>query len=362
MSFVIGRHALAAILVMGLQVAPCFASDQLGTAGPIRSFGGKICNMDFAATMRGECDPPPVASTLPLDRRSQERVERARQLISVPRVEQAIYELDGAIADDPSNIPALLLRGRLRIPDKLDDALKDTNRILQIVSENSDALATRAFILIGQDEQGSLRDATKALAVNPKNVDALWIRAFILVQSGRLEEAERDLNFAVELEPDDPRTLLARARIRMHIGKIDEARSDATAVLAVRYYDVDALQIRAVVQAMSGHYADALDDLNAILGKPEDRPVAPIRPDFVDMYVQRALALTRIGKPAEAKRDLATIVTLGGARAVLQMQLYLRDHGFPDVKLDGKRSDQLDDALEACFINDACGRGIAIRG
>jgi hypothetical protein len=30
------------------------------------------------------------------------------------------------------------------------------------------------------------------------------------------------------------------------------------------------------------------------------------------------------------------------------------------VKLDGARSDQLDDALQACFINDSCGRGISI--
>jgi hypothetical protein len=46
----------------------------------------------------------------------------------------------------------------------------------------------------------------------------------------------------------------------------------------------------------------------------------------------------------------------------LQMQVYLRSHGFPDVKLDGARSDQLDDALQACFIDDACGRGISIPG
>jgi len=59
---------------------------------------------------------------------------------------------------------------------------------------------------------------------------------------------------------------------------------------------------------------------------------------------------------------LESIVRFGGARAVLQMQVYLRSHGFPDVKLDGVRSDQLDDALQACFINDACGRGISIPG
>jgi tetratricopeptide (TPR) repeat protein len=283
-------------------------------------------------------------------------------LISVLRVEQAILELDAAIADDPSNSSALLLRGRLKIPGQLDEAIRDVERTLRIDPEDSNALATRAFILRSQDDQGGLRDATKALALRPQNVDALWIRAMILARIGSLNEAEADLSTAVALEPDNPRTLLFRAQIRMRIGKASEARNDATAVLALRR-DTDALQIRAIVQAMFGDYASALDDLNAILGKPEDQPpIIPAGRDFLDLYVQRALALARTGKPAEAKRDLDAIVRFGGVRAVLQMQLYLRGHGFPDVRLDGARSDQLDDALQACFINDACGRGIAIPG
>jgi hypothetical protein len=98
----------------------------------------------------------------------------------------------------------------------------------------------------------------------------------------------------------------------------------------------------------------------------DHRVVLPVthRPgrDFVDLHIQWAIALTRTGNLADAKHDLATIVRFGGARALLQLQVYLRGHGFPDVALDGKRSDQLDDALQACFINDACGRGMTIRG
>jgi tetratricopeptide (TPR) repeat protein len=362
MSFAIVRHcALVAVVATGLAV-PCFAADPLGTAGPIRSAGGNTCNGDFAATMRGACDPPPVASTLSAERRSQARVARARSLVALLRMEQAVLELDAAITEDQANSSALLLRGRLKIPARLDEAIRDVNAALQIDPDHADALATRAFLLMGKDDQGGLRDATKALARDPENVDALWIRSLILTRTGRLDEAEKDLNSAAAIEPGNPRTLLSRAEIRMLIGKATEARDDATAVLAIRY-DLGALQLRAVVQAKSGDYAAALDDLNAILGPPGDRPVAvALGRDFVDLHIQRAIALTRIGKPSEAKHDLETIVTFGGARAVLQLQLYLRSHGFPDVTLDGKRSDQLDDALRACFINDACGRGITIPG
>jgi tetratricopeptide (TPR) repeat protein len=354
--------AVAAVLAAGLLVAPCFAYDRLGTAGPIRTFGGGTCKVDFAARMRGECDPPAVDAALPRERRAQERVERALQLISVIRVEQAVHELDDAIADDPLNRSALLLRGRLRISGKLEEALGDVDRALQISPEDSNALATRAYILSGLRKEGSLPEATKALALNPENVDALWIRSMILLRMGSLDEAERDLNSAIALESDNAVTLLSRAQIRMQIGKTGEAGNDATAVLALRE-DRRARQIRAIVEASSGDYAGALDDLNVILDRPKDQPVAlPSGRDFVDLYVQRALAFTRTGKPAEAKRDLDAIVRFGGVRAVLQMQVYLRNHGFPDLKLDGARSDQLDDALRACFIDDACGRGISIPG
>ncbi|HEY4985718.1 MAG TPA: tetratricopeptide repeat protein [Bradyrhizobium sp.] len=303
-----------------------------------------------------------MASTLSSEQRSQARIERARQLIALLRMEQAMQELDAAVNEDPSDSAARLLRGRLKIPGKVDEAIRDVDATLRIEPENADALATRAFLLMGRDDKGGLQDATKARVLDPGNADARWIRSLILMRMGRLEKAEEDLNSAAAIEPGNPRTLMSRAEIRVLMGKAAEARDDATAVLAI-HPDMGAFQVRAVVQAQSGDYAAALDDLNAILGPPGNRTVAG-RPgrDFVDLHIQRAIALTRTGKLADAKRDLEAIVTFGGARAILQMQVYLRSHGFPDVILDGKRSDQLDDALRACFISDACGRGMTIPG
>jgi len=353
---------VAAALAVGLLVAPCLASDSVGIAGPIRSFGGKPCNGGYAAIKRGECDPPPVDATLSSERRLQARLERVRQLIALARIEQAILELDAAIAEAPANSSAILLRGRLKIGFKSAEAMNDVELALRVNPADSSAWATRAYLVFDQDEEVALRDVNKAIALDPANVDALWIRSLVQARAGSLNEAEADLSSALALEPDNPRNLLFRAQIRMRMGKASEAGEDATALLAIRPTR-DAFQIRAIVRAMSGNYAGALDDLNTILDKPADQPsMLPAGRGFVDLYVQRAIALTRTGKSAEAKRDLEAIVRFGGARAVLQMQVYLRSHGFPDLKLDGARSDQLDDALQACFINDACGRGISIPG
>ena len=362
MSFAIVRlGAVVAVLATGLAV-PCFAADPLGTAGPVRSAGENTCNGDVAAAARGECDPPSVDLAIPVERRSQARIERARLLVSLLRTEQAVQELDAAVTEDPSNSAARLLRGRLKIFVKQDEATNDVEATLRIDPDHADALATRAFLLMGRDDKAGLQDATRARILDPRNADALWIRSLILTRMGRLDEAEQELNSAATIEPGNPRTLMSRAEIRMLMGKSAEARDDATAVLAIRP-DMGALQVRAVVEAQSGDYAAAIDDFNAILGQPGDRRGGGVLGrDFVDLHIQRAVALTRTGRQADAKRDLETIVTLGGTRAILQLQLYLRSHGFPDVTLDGRRSDQLDDALQSCFINDACGRGMTVRG
>jgi tetratricopeptide (TPR) repeat protein len=177
MSFAIVRHcAVVAVLAAGLAV-PCFATDSLGTAGPIRSAGEDTCNGDVAAAARGECDPPPVASTLAPEGRSKARIERARRLVALLRTEQAVQELDAAVTEDPANSAALLLRGRLRIFVKLDEAIRDVDATLRIDPDHADALATRAFLLMGRDDKASLQDATKARVRDPGNADARWIRA-----------------------------------------------------------------------------------------------------------------------------------------------------------------------------------------
>jgi Tfp pilus assembly protein PilF len=356
------RLALACIITAELVSAQCLANDTLGTAGPIRSFGSGKCDRGYAARQRGECDPPAIAADLPADVRSRQRVERAQQLIQIMRTEPAIRELDTAITEDPANTSALLLRARLRIPAQLTEAARDVDRALEIDPGSDDALATKAFIVMGRDDDTGFQAVTQALAINPSNVDALWIRSLFSVRRGNADRAETDLDRAVALEPDDRRTRMARAELRLQLGENAGAKNDVDDLLTSQY-DFRALQMRAAILAASGDDSGALADLNSVLGPPGQRTLpGPTRPDLVNMYVQRALVLTRSGDSDDAKQDLETIVALGGSRAILQMQVYLRGHGFPDVSLDGKRSDQLDDALKACFVNNACGRGIAIRG
>jgi hypothetical protein len=81
-------------------------------------------------------------------------------------------------------------------------------------------------------------------------------------------------------------------------------------------------------------------------------------PHFNQLMVQRAILLAKLDRSAEAGRDLDVIVTSGGKRVVIRLQVFLRRNGFEDVPLDGKRTAAFDEALQACIVNQACGRGL----
>jgi tetratricopeptide (TPR) repeat protein len=348
-----------------IALALCFtaqaAADTLGTAGPIRRMGGGKCDAKYPARMNGACDPPPVADDLlPLDQRSKARVNRARELFSLLRIEQAIEELNRALADDPSDTSTLILLGRYHAGGNGSLARELINRALQIDASNSDALATRAYLTTGDNAGAALQDVTKALEKDPANADARWIRSRILVRMDRYEEAERDLSVAVSMNPDDQLMLTSRAYARLKMDKQADAEADATAALAISR-NFNASYLRGMIRGNAGDYPGAIADLgDALL---EAGPVAgPGARQIVNAHILRALALVRMNKPDEARADIDSLVVDGGKRAILQMQLYLRGHGFPDVQLNGKRTNELDEALRACFINDGCGRGLTQRG
>jgi hypothetical protein len=117
--------------------------------------------------------------------------------------------------------------------------------------------------------------------------------------------------------------------------------------------------VRAVARGRLGDFAGAIDDLSAMLGQPgQPTNVTPAQPAFGDLYLQRAILFAAIGRPDDAMRDLDSIVAVGGQRAILRMQVYLRAHGFAGLPIDGKRSNAFDDAMRACFVENVCWQGL----
>lgn len=102
-----------------------------------------------------------------------------------------------------------------------------------------------------------------------------------------------------------------------------------------------------------------LADYSAILGAPGNKPFYAIAGDLLGRYLmQRATIFMRMKQFDAAATDMTKAVEAGGTASVLRPQVYLRQHGFPDIAIDGRPSDALVDAIRACFRLNGCSQGL----
>jgi tetratricopeptide (TPR) repeat protein len=353
-------RALVATASIGLGVVSALAADPMGSAGSFRSVGWAQCQAPHAEWQRGACDPAPVDGSLSGSPLAHAHVERARALVAQTRMEEALKAADAAVAADPDNVAGRTLRGRLLATlGRSDAAERDYNAGLMLAPGDPVLRASRAELLLGRgDTRAALADIQAATAQRPDDVDVLWIKARIHMRLPRFDVAERDLDRAVAIEPEERRTRLLRAQLRLRLGNYVGAADDASHVLSGRPSDPTARETRAIARIGLDRPAEAIDDLNAILGPPGEASPAVASPHYREFLFQRALLLAQLGRAKDADADIGTLLRAGGKQAVLRVQLYLRQHGFPDVRVDGERSSGFDDAFRACIVDQACGRGL----
>jgi Flp pilus assembly protein TadD len=277
-------------------------------------------------------------------------------------MDEARKAVNQALKADPTNTAALLLRARLAIDGPGDSAAADVNLGLMLAPSDPNLLATRAYLLHDDNKSElALRDANAAVTLDSDNPDARWVRAVILMKRRQLDAAEHDLTHALLVEPTGLRTRTFRAMVRLRANRYRDAIEDATGVLQQSPSNPDVLQVRAISRMALGENEGAIADLNRILGEPgEPSTAGPAMGQLRQLFLQRAVVSARIGRPRDAMRDLETVINFGGRPALLALQVHLRRHGFRDLPLDGKRTPALDDAAQACFVNQACGRGLAV--
>ncbi len=354
----IGRLTLVAFtLALG---SPALARDPVGTAGSFRSVGWAQCKAPYEQWKQGACDPAPVDATLSGSSLARAHIERSVSLLAQTRTEEALKAANAAVAIDPTNVSSLTFRGRLLSSLlKLDAAERDFNAGLMIEPNNPVLLASRAEVLLNAGNDGdALADITAAIAQRPNDTDVLWIKARIHMRRGQVDLAARDLDHAVSLDPSDRRTRLMKAQAQFRLGQFEGAVDDATQTLAISASDAMARETRALALIALDRSGEAIEDLNVLLGPPGQPTNAIAIRRNREILFQRALLLAQLGKREESNRDIEALMLSGGKQAILRVQLYLRRNGFPDVRIDGERDADMDNALRSCVLDRVCGRGI----
>lgn len=331
-----------------LMLPVCATASDLGSSGPFRSLGGGACS----AGAPNACVPQPVDVTLPQGQQVRGHVARALTLIDLLRLEDARAALDDALRLDPDDLQALTLRGRLNLTNgDVGAARTDLERALSLAPGNADILATVAAVSPPEEAQ---RDLDAALARKPDDVDILFAHARIALGRGDTAAAFADLSRDLALAPDDERSRLLRASIQLRRQDYDLATFDADKVLAARPQDPQALGIKAAARLGAGDDEGAIATYSVLLDGPGGLHALSM-PAAREALVNRGRLYAKAGRMVEAKHDLAILTDQRGLQALLQLQLYLHGHGYPNVEITGQRTTAFDTALNGCFGDKECG-------
>ncbi|MFK8910129.1 tetratricopeptide repeat protein, partial [Streptomyces sp. YS-3] len=263
--------------------------------------------------------------------RAAAHVVRAREMRHAGAHEQALTELDQAIALDPGRARAYYGRAVARCAlHGPAAALPDLDRACELAPDDAYYIGYRGdmYRRLGLFEE-ALADLDRAILLDPGDAWAPASRGRIRHQTGRLEDALADLDRALELNPDYVWALVRRAQVRRGLGDPAGALADLDRAerlsaqpawvvgergdvlrSAGRHEEAVAEYGRAF--ALDGSYAWALGSralsLEA-LGRHEEAltdfgRALELEPGYTWALVMRARLRTELGDPEGASADL----------------------------------------------------------
>ena len=174
--------------------------------------------------------------------------------------------LEKALALEPDNGRALLVRGLFRIDVTGDRALTDAG----------------------------YADLDRAIQLGAGTVEAYSSRAARAMRQEKFSEAAADYSTALGLKPDEPDLLRSRAAAYAHLQQWPKALADHSRLVELSPKESAALVNRADTYLDAGDFAHALADFDAAL---------EVDPKNPDLFLGRAHAYRLQGKPDRALAD-----------------------------------------------------------
>ncbi|HUO02634.1 MAG TPA: tetratricopeptide repeat protein [Rhizomicrobium sp.] len=194
---------------------------------------------------------------------------------------------------EPNNFAARQLLALVRFQEGRDqDALAEIDAALAIQPGTAEALATRGNILIRLGRQDdALKDFDQAIAAKPDYAEALYNRGNCRQYLGRFHEAVGDYSRALALHPDYEPAFTNRGNALGKLGRFSEALGDYDA--AIRLRPADALA--------RYHRGNALNDLQRFVDALADYDHAlKLDPDLAAAWNNRGMVLRELGRATDA--------------------------------------------------------------
>lgn len=237
------------------------------------------------------------------------RANRAQLRSMLGHPEEALADLDAAIAADPGYPDYYIDRGNLlhRL-GRLDEALADYETAMRVGPPFPEAYYNRAEIRYATgDHDGALADLDYALELDPGFVDAYVNRAGLLAARGDYARARADAERGLALAPANPYLLCVLGQIEMAEHRADRARQAFDGALRHDPSLATAWANRGILAFETGDLDGAVRDLSRAVeltrANASPREEAPL-------LFNRAVALRAAGREEEAIADLTRALEL----------------------------------------------------
>jgi protein O-GlcNAc transferase len=131
---------------------------------------------------------------------------RGSALAKLHRPQEALIDLDRALALKPDDSEALIVRGHvLKELSRYEESLANYDRALSLKPDHGEALVKRGNVLFDlKRHEQALTSYDRALAINPDDAEAHNSRGAVLHELKRSEEALASFEKAVATKPDHP--------------------------------------------------------------------------------------------------------------------------------------------------------------
>ena len=269
---------------------------------------------------------------------------RALHHLAAGAGDKAIADLKHLVEQDGDNLAArLALAEALVSSKKLDDALVQVDAAIARRPELSMSYLLRARILAAQDKlPAAVEAATKAFELEPRDLNALMLRAQLNMQQDKLDSAMADLNRILQARPGQPQALLLRSGVYVDQKKYVEAIRDLREIARMNPEN-DLIRLQAAQIYVAGGWPRfAIQVLGGMLSA---------NPENASALRSRGDAYLNIGRHADAIADFDKALRLDPDNTGILNNLAWVLATSPDDKLrDPERSIKL--ATKACELTD----------
>ena len=199
---------------------------------------------------------------------------------------------------DPLTSVAYSNRAAARVrKGDLGGALADCDRAIAINPGLADAYQNRGWIRWAKgDLEGAISDFDRVLSISPRHAKGYNLRGAVRLDQGEVLKALKDLNQAVSLDPRDPKTFCDRGQARHLFKDIRGALEDFDMAAKLNPQLACASYGQGLVRFDRGEWSQSIGYFTRAIELDHDLGLA---------YALRGLALRRLGRNAEAEKDIA---------------------------------------------------------